>query len=58
MYKELVMIGATILMLVLTTSTNYLNAQDAITNASNVSGNMTASANETASALGQILLQY
>jgi cell division septum initiation protein DivIVA len=53
MNKELIMIGATLLMLVLTTSTNNLSAQNATTNASNAAGNMTASANQTASELGQ-----
>ena len=46
MNKELIMIGATILMLVLTTSTNNLSAQNATTKASNDVGNMTA-ANRT-----------
>jgi hypothetical protein len=53
MYKELIMIGATILMLVLPTSTNYLSAQNATTNASNAAANMTASANQTSSELRQ-----
>ena len=46
MNKELIMIGATMLILVLTTSTNNLSAQNATTNASNDVGNMTA-ANRT-----------
>jgi hypothetical protein len=48
MYKELMMIGASILMLVLNSSTNYLSAQDATTN-----GNITVSTNDTASELGE-----
>jgi hypothetical protein len=63
MYKELIMIGATMLMLVLTTSTNNLSAQNATTNASSDVGNMTvanrtgqnasAELNKTGEALGE-----
>jgi len=51
MNKELVISGAMILMLVLTTSANNLSAQNVTTNTSNAAGNMTASANQTASEL-------
>jgi len=50
MNKELIISGALILMLVLTTSANNLYAQNATTNALHT-GNMTASANQTASEL-------
>ena len=53
MNKELIISGALILMLVLTTSANNLSAQNVTTNTSNAAGNMTASANQTASELGQ-----
>jgi len=53
MNRELIIIGAMILMLTLTTTTSNLSAQNATTNASNAVGNMTASANQTASELGK-----
>jgi hypothetical protein len=53
MNKELIIVGALILMLVLTTSASNLSAQNVTTNASNTAGNLTASANQTASELGQ-----
>ena len=63
MNKELIMIGATMLMLVLTIATNNLSAQNATTNASNDIGNMTAAnrpaqnasaeLNKTGEALGE-----
>jgi hypothetical protein len=53
MNKELIIIGAMISMLVLTTSASNLSAQNATTNASHTMGNMTTSANETASEIGQ-----
>ena len=64
MNKELIMIGATILLLVLTTATNNLGAQNATTNAPNDVGNMTvtnrtgenasAELNKTGEALGEL----
>ena len=64
MNKELIMIGATMLMLVLTIATNNLSAQNATTNASNDIGNMTAAnrpaqnasaeLNKTGEALGEL----
>ena len=53
MNQKLTIVGATLLMLALTTSTGSLSAQNVTTNASNAVGNMTASANQTASELGQ-----
>jgi len=63
MNKELIMIGAMMLMLVLTTATNNLSAQNVTTNASNDVGNMTAAnrpgqnasaeLNKTGEALGE-----
>ena len=42
MNKELIIIGAMVSMLVLTTSANNSSAQNMTTNASNAAGNMTA----------------
>ena len=53
MNKELIVIGAIISMLVFTTSANNSYAQNATANASNVAGNMTASAKQGASEIGQ-----
>lgn len=44
---------ATLPILVLVISTNYVMGQNATTNASNAAGNMMATANQTASELGQ-----
>lgn len=53
MNKELIMIGATMLVLVLTTSINSLSAQNATIDVSNAAGNASAAVNDTASELGQ-----
>ncbi|MDW0340688.1 MAG: hypothetical protein QN597_10640, partial [Nitrososphaeraceae archaeon] len=53
MNKELIVIGAMISMLVFTTSANNSYAQNATANASNAAGNMTASAKQSASEMGQ-----
>ena len=53
MNKELIVIGAMISMLVFITSANNSYAQNATANASNAAGNMTASAKQSASEIGQ-----
>ena len=58
MTVKLFTIAATILMLALTITTNNLSAQNANTDATNVAGNFTESANQTASELGKTFLQY
>ncbi len=53
MNKRFIIIGATILIMTLTTSPNNLSAQNATTNASYAAGSLMASANQTTSELGQ-----
>ena len=53
MNKELIVIGAMISVLVFTTSANNSYAQNATANASNPAGNMTVSAKQGASEIGQ-----
>jgi phage-related protein len=53
MNKELIVIGAMILMLVFTTSLNHSYAQNATTNASNTVSNATALVNQTLAEVGQ-----
>lgn len=52
MNKELIIIGATILMLLFTTSANNLNAQNATTNGSNTVSNVTALVKQTSTEVG------
>ena len=53
MNKEFIVIGTMILMSVLVISTANVGAQNATTSASNRVGNLSASANQTASELGK-----
>jgi peptidoglycan hydrolase CwlO-like protein len=51
MNKELIIIGALIGILVITASENNVSAQNLTTNTSNAGGNISSSANQTASEL-------
>ena len=53
MTKQLIVLGAMVLMLTFTATTSNLNDQNATTNASNAAGNMTSAVNRTAAEAGQ-----